>query len=121
MKRKRFIIELGTGIDLHGADVTEAACRAVKDAISSNCLCGLKEILELQDAKQMDIDILVACPCPDQVDISKVEAVLPVGKRSARVVEGGMLADGLSAPQFGPDGDKIVVANAAVTVYCSGN
>ena len=39
MARKRFIVELGTGADLHGEDVTEAACRAVKDAISSNCLC----------------------------------------------------------------------------------
>lgn len=117
MTKKRFIVELGTGIDLHGGDVTEAACRAVKDAISSSCLCGLMEILELRDADQVDIDILVACPRPDQVDTSKVEAVLPVGKRSVRVVEGGMLAEGLSVPQFGPDGDKIVVANAAVTVY----
>ena len=34
MTRKRFIVELGNGADLHGEDVTEAACRAVKDAIS---------------------------------------------------------------------------------------
>jgi len=117
MERKRFIVELGTGIDLHGADVTEAACRAVKDAISSNCLCGLMEILDLQDPDQVDIDILVACPRPDQVDISKVEAVVPMGKRQAQVVEGGMLAAGLSVPQFGADSENIVVANAAVTVY----
>ncbi|MGD8844363.1 MAG: Lin0512 family protein [Desulfobacteraceae bacterium] len=34
MERKRFIVEIGTGADLHGKDVTKAACRAVKDAIS---------------------------------------------------------------------------------------
>ena len=117
MNKKRFIIELGTGIDLHGEDVTEAACRAVKDAISSNCLCGLMEILELKNTNQLDIEILIASPRPDQVDIEKVEAALPIGRRHARVVEGGMLANGLCAPQFGPDCDKIVVANAAVTVY----
>ena len=34
MGTKRFIVEIGTGVDLHGEDVTKAACRAVKDAIS---------------------------------------------------------------------------------------
>jgi uncharacterized protein (TIGR02058 family) len=33
MGTKRFIVEIGTGADLHGEDVTKAACRAVKDAI----------------------------------------------------------------------------------------
>ena len=32
MTRKRFIVELGTGADLHGEDVTEAACRAADEA-----------------------------------------------------------------------------------------
>ena len=38
---QRYIVELGTGADLHGADMTKAARRAVKDAISRSCLCGL--------------------------------------------------------------------------------
>lgn len=117
MERKRYIVELGTGIDLHGEDVTEAACRAVKDAISHSCLCGLMEILELKDTNQVDIDILVACPRPEEVDIEKVAAALPLGNRQARAVKGGMLAEGLCVPQFGPDCENIVVANAAVTVY----
>jgi uncharacterized protein (TIGR02058 family) len=41
MTRKRFIVELGYGADLHGRDMTKAACRAVQDALSRNCLCGL--------------------------------------------------------------------------------
>ena len=38
MERKKFIVELGTGIDLHRENVTLAACRAVNDAISDSCL-----------------------------------------------------------------------------------
>ena len=37
-ERKRFIVEIGTGIDIHGEDATKAACRAVKDAVSRSCL-----------------------------------------------------------------------------------
>ncbi|MBQ1434455.1 MAG: Lin0512 family protein, partial [Clostridia bacterium] len=34
MAWKRFIIEFGTGVDVHGIDVTKAAQKAVKDAVS---------------------------------------------------------------------------------------
>ena len=37
MQTKRFVVEIGSGVDLHGEDVTKAACRAVKDAISRSC------------------------------------------------------------------------------------
>jgi uncharacterized protein (TIGR02058 family) len=115
--KKRFIVEIGTGIDLHGADVTEAACRAVKDAISSSCLCGLVEILSLKDPGEVDIEVVVACPRPDQVDLERVKQMLPIGRKSARAAEGGILAGGLCIDRFGQDCADIVVANAAVTVY----
>jgi len=117
MTRKRFIVELGTGVDLHGEDVTEAACRAVKDAVSKNCLCGLMEILEIKGEDQIEVDVLVAAPRPDDVDLKRVMEVLPFGRKTARAVAGGLTAQGLCVPRFGPDCDQIVVANAAVTVY----
>ena len=117
MARKRFIVELGTGVDLHGEDVTEAACRAVKDAISRNCLCGLLEIVGLTDPDQMEVEILVASPKPQEVDLEKVKEILPFGRKLATSVAGGMTAPGLCLPQLAPDCDRIVVANAAVTVY----
>ena len=49
MGKRLFVVEIGTGVNLHGEDNTEAACRAVKDAISKSCLCGLVEILEIRD------------------------------------------------------------------------
>lgn len=121
MSRKRFIVELGTGIDIHGEDVTEAACRAVKDAISRSCLCGLLEILEIQDMNQIEIDILVAAPRPEEVDLDKVMETVPIGRKNARAVSGGMTAQGLCVPQFGPDCDQIMVANVALTVFVKNN
>ena len=116
MTQKRFNVELGTGIDLHGRDVTRAACRAVKNALLHSCHCGLVEILDLPDTDQVDIDVLVACPNPDQVDLEKVKSVLPFGRKNARAVVGGMLADGMWVEHFGAQSNIIVVANAAVTV-----
>ena len=117
MARKRFIVEIGTGIDIHGEDVTEAACRAVKDAVSRSCLCGLVEILEIQDMEQIEIDVLVASPKPEEVDLDRVMESVPIGRKNARAVSGGMSAQGLCVPKFGPDCDKIMVANAALTVF----
>ena len=117
MTRQRFIVELGTGVDLHGEDVTEAACRAVRDAISRNCLCGLLEIVGLEGPEQMEVEVLLASPKPDEVDLEKVKGMLPFGKVSVQSVPGGMKARGLCVPQLAPECDQIVVANAAVTVF----
>ncbi len=117
MERKRFVVELGTGVDLHGEDMTEAASRAVRDAISRSCLCGLLEVAGLEDPEDMEVEILVAVPRPEEVDLAKVEAVVPFGRRRAVAVAGGMTAPGLCLPSVAPECDRIVVANAAVTVY----
>lgn len=117
MERKRFVVELGTGVDLHGEDMTEAASRAVRDAVSRSCLCGLLEVVGLQDPQDMEVEILVAVPRPEEVDLAKVEAAVPFGLRRAVAVAGGMTAPGLCLPQVAPGCDRIVVANAAVTVY----
>ncbi|UCF92412.1 MAG: Lin0512 family protein [Desulfobacterales bacterium] len=115
-KPKRFIVEIGTGIDIHGEDVTRAACRAVKDAVSRSCLCGLVEILEVPSLDEVQVDILVAAPDPERVDLERVKAEVPIGRKAARAVAGGMKAQGLCVPQFAPQCDQIVVVNVAVTV-----
>ena len=43
---KKFIVEFGMGTDFHGQDVTKAAKKAVKDAVSRSCLCGLEDVLD---------------------------------------------------------------------------
>ena len=116
MARKRYVIEIGTGIDLHGENVTEAACRAVKDAVSRSCLCGLSEILEVKQ-DQIEVDVLVAAPRPDEVDLEQVMEAVPIGRKHAHAVSGGMMVKGLCVPRFGPDRDQITVVNAALTVF----
>jgi uncharacterized protein (TIGR02058 family) len=117
MTKKRFIVETGTGVDLHGEDVTEAACRAVRDAISRSCLCGLQEVLELKSYDQVEVEILIASPKPEEVDMDQVKKLVPMACSAIKSVQGGMQVRGLLVPRFAPDRDQIVVANAAVTVY----
>ncbi len=117
MSEKRYIIELGTGADLHGQDVTKAARRAVRDAISDSCLCGLREVLGMTDpSKEMLVHVLIACPNPEQVDKDAVLEELPLGMKSIEVKEGGMLSPGLFVPELGDHSPDILVANASVTV-----
>jgi uncharacterized protein (TIGR02058 family) len=117
MTLKRYVVELGYGADLHGNDATKAACRAVKDAVSRSCLCGLMEILGRDRFQGIHVKVLVACPCPEQVDYEAVKAMIPIGEKEVKVVKGGMTADGICVDQFGAECDSILVANAAVTVF----
>ena len=117
MAEKRFIVELGMGADLHGQDATKAACRAVKDAVSRSCLCGLVEIVELHDLNAMRVDVLVAVPAPEQVQRDAVLSVIPFGRKELRVVHGGLQVPGLYQPELGDESSDVIVANAAVTVW----
>jgi uncharacterized protein (TIGR02058 family) len=117
MAEKRFIIELGMGVDLHGQDPTQAAQRAVRNAIANNCLCGLSEIIDMKNPnEEMFIDVLITCPKPDKVDKQAVLNELPFGKKTIEVKDGGMLSPGLYVPQLGDGAPDILVANASVTV-----
>ena len=75
------------------------------------------EIIGIRDLQAMQVDIQVACPKADEVNLEKVKAIVPIGQKTARALEGGMTAKGLCVPDFAPDCDRIVVANAAVTVF----
>ena len=70
-------------------NVTKAACRAVKDAITRSCLCGLLEILALQNLEDFLVDILVASPSPKTVALVQEKTEVPIGCKTARAVEGG--------------------------------
>jgi len=115
--RKRFIVEIGMGTDLHGQDVTKASCRAVQDAISSSCLCGLQEILALPRLDDMVVEVKIATPLPDQVDHEAVLSEIPFGHKNIQVVEGGLSVPTLFDEQQGDINENTVVALAAITVW----
>ena len=69
---KKFIVEFGMGTDFHGQDVTKAAKKAEKDAVSRSCLCGLDEVLGLTDfTRQVRILATVAVSRPEEVDCAE--------------------------------------------------
>ena len=70
----------------------------------------------IKDLQAMQVDILVASPRPDEVDLEQVKATAPIGQKIARSVAGGMVVTGLCVPDFAPNCNQIVVVNAAVTV-----
>ena len=110
---KKYIVELGLGSDFHGQDVTKAAKKAAKDAISHSCLCGLEEVLGLTDFKnQVYIRATVAVTRPEEVDCEEVASVFPVGTVEVVPVAGGLRCDGLCIPAFG-DCDKSIEAAVA--------
>lgn len=116
MKLQRYIVEIGTGADLHGGDVTKAAQKAIKDAVSHSCLCGLFDIIGINDPNQMHIHVKIACPYPEKLDHEEVLRSVPFGTTQLEAVKGGLSVRGLDLPALG-QGDTIVVAVAALTVY----
>ena len=108
MALKRCLLELGMGVDLHGKDYTEAAQRAVWDAIGHNSLPFIRSFGS--GTESMWVDVTIAVPQPEAVDREAVLGVLPHGRGQVSVVQGGM-----EIPN--EDGsDSTVIANAAVMV-----
>jgi uncharacterized protein (TIGR02058 family) len=123
MTMKRYLVEFGVGVDIHGGDCTKAAIRAVGDAVSRCCMCGISEILQITDpATQMRLKIKIAAPFPERVDVAAVKASMSFSPADVEfeVVMGGLEVQGLHVDALG-EGDRIVVGNAAITVFVDTN
>lgn len=109
MSDQRFIIEMGMGNDLHGADYTKAACRAVDDAMrhSTLALFGVDGV----SAADLRVQVTIGVQDPDQLDLEAVRAVLPTGNVTVTAVKGGLNV-------ANPDRDDVaVIAQAAVEAF----
>lgn len=108
MALKRCLLEMGMGVDLHGRDYTQAAQRAVTNALWHNSLYFIRSFGA--GPESMRVDVTIAVPEPDAVNGDTVLSVLPYGQKHINVVKGG-----LEIPN--EDGsDATVMANAAVLV-----
>jgi len=119
MDYRRYLVEVGTGIDLHGEDETKAAQRAVKDAISHSSMVGLGQLFKIGSFAELEealmVDVTISTPNPGKVDGDAVLGVLPEGKRRITVVEGGMrFPVDSTADEAKTHG--IVMANAVIVV-----
>ncbi len=118
MEMKRYVVEWGTGVDVHGMNVTKAASKALRDAISHCCMVGLTEYAGLTRlSEQMKLDVKIACPRKDELNVEEALKGLPAYKNiNVEVVDGGLEIDGMDLP--GVDGGRtIIVVNAGITVW----
>jgi uncharacterized protein (TIGR02058 family) len=88
MTKKRMVLEFGMGTDIRGSDPTKAACRALRDALWHNSLSIAPALGLPRDA--MIVDVHIGVPRPELVDKAQVLAVMPYGKGTVTVVEGGL-------------------------------
>lgn len=109
---KRLLTEFGMGTSLRRQDYTEAAIRALKDALWHNSI-NLAELFGV-DKRDMLLTVDIGVQRPEAVDKAALEAVFPYGQPMIRVVKGG-----LDVPRA--DGGKpTVIANAAISVALKG-
>lgn len=109
---KRLLTEFGMGTSLRRQDYTEAAVRALKDALWHNSI-NLAELFGV-GKEAMLLTVEIGVQDPDAVDRTALEAVFPYGQPSICVVKGGLdvpRADG---------GAPTVIANAAISVALEG-
>ena len=108
MALKRMVLQIGMGTDIRGTDYTKAAVRALRDALWHNGL-SIANVVGLP-VDEMQVEVTIGVPRPDQVDKEAVLAVLPHGTGTVRVVEGG-----LEIPNDAGTGSTLI-ANAAAVV-----
>lgn len=117
MKQILFI-ETGTGVDVHGQDITKASTRAVKDAIHSNSMPGIERFLPDQRLENMSVNVKLALPLDhDKLDEQKVKDMIPYGEVTVEVIDGGMAtSSGIFLEDKADKNDLMYIVNAAVEV-----
>ncbi len=108
MSKQRVLVEFGMGTSLRREDYTEAAQRALRDALWHNSV-NIAELFGFPK-DSMIIDAEIAVQKPESVDTGKLAQVFPYGSVSIKVAEGG-----LDIEKPGGSG-RTVIANAAVVV-----
>lgn len=108
MAKTRMIHQFGMGTSLRRRDYTEAAARAIRDALWHNSV-SVAEAFGF-DKSDMIIDVEIGAQDPAAVDATKLMDIFPYGKPAISVSHGG-----LDIPK--PDGSGVtVIVNAAVMV-----
>lgn len=108
MAIKRLLTEFGMGSSLRRQDYTEAAIRAVRDALWHNSI-NLAELYG-KEKTAMLITVEVGVQQPEALDTDKIAAIFPYGQITVVPRKGG-----LDVPRS--DGGKpTVIANVAISV-----
>ncbi len=107
MAKHRVLTEFGMGSSLRRHDYTQAAKRALQDALWHNSI-NMAELFGFPK-EAMIIDVDIAVQDPSKVDVDALKEIFPYGQISITTSHGG-----LDIPR--PDGNPTVIANAAINV-----
>ncbi|MDO6727112.1 Lin0512 family protein [Cognatishimia sp. 1_MG-2023] len=108
MAKTRVLVEFGMGTSLRREDYTQAAGRALKDALWHNSI-NMAELFGFPK-EAMIIEAKIGVAKPEAVDKEELLKIFPYGQPSITVEEGGL---NIQAPHR--DG-QTVIANAAIVV-----
>jgi len=109
MALKRYLTEMGMGVDVHGGDYTKAARRAVSDALRHSSLNFFKALD--RTPHDMRITVRVGAGRPEAIDGEAVAAELPYGTVTVEAISGG-----LDIPS--DDGTDLMVIVVAAVLVC---
>lgn len=108
MAKTRMVTQFGMGTSIRSQDYTQAAARAIRDALWHNSL-NLATAFDFP-REAMLIDVEVGVQQPEAVDTAALLGIFPYGRPTVRVVRGGL-------DVAKPDGSGLtVVANVAIVV-----
>ena len=105
----RLLTEFGMGTSLRRGDYTEAAVRAIKDALWHNSI-NLAELYGFEKT-DMQIRVDVGVQQPDAIDTAELAKVFPYGQTEFHISEGG-----LDIPRPEGTGNPTIIANVALSV-----
>ncbi|WP_323769186.1 Lin0512 family protein [Antarctobacter sp.] len=105
----RVLTEFGMGTSLRRGDYTEAAARALRDALWKSSI-NAAEWLGREKA-EMRLQVQIAVQKPEAVDAAELAGVFPYGAADISVGFGG-----LDVPRPEGVGNPTILAHAAITV-----
>ncbi len=106
---KTLLVEFGMGSSLRRGDYTQAAKRAVENALWHNSI-NLAELFGF-DKTDMRITLHVGVQRPEAVDAEVLRAVFPYGHVTVNLQHGG-----LDVPRPEGEGNSTIMANVALSV-----
>ncbi|CAA7028717.1 unnamed protein product [Microthlaspi erraticum] len=118
---KLLFVEMGVGYDQHGQDVTSAAMRACKNAISSNSIPAFRRgSIPGVSFGEMKLQIKLGVPrsLHQQLDLDKVKSIFPYGEiLNVEVVDGGLIcSSGVLVEEMGDTNEDCYIVNVAVYI-----
>lgn len=111
MNKRRFILEMGMGNDLHGMDYQKAAGRAIESAMRRSTI-PMFETTGLRH-EDMEVRVTIGVQSPEKIDTEALAQLMPRGRPEIRAVFGGQ-----NVPNE-ETGETIVIATAAIEAFFS--